>query len=143
MATRRNAFLPISTLAVLLLAGCGPALPEYTLVRSPAGMTIQLEHKGRVPLTDRRTALRIRYRTDVAIDDPAPLRRETDEVLRTFQGEADAAGVETILIEARSLRGERWSRIGRSRRFVFQRDPAGRGQLHELERARTTAVKPL
>lgn len=169
MAPRRNSVFRVfcvssALLVAALAAGCGPAVPEYTLVSSQNGHLIKLERKGPVQLGDRGLAFKVAYRTDLPIDyvdrtdsadnadsaddpdlfgDAAALRAEVEEVWRTFQAEADAAGVELALIEARALRGERWSRIGRSQRFAFRKRKTGSWELVERQAAKTTAVKPL
>ncbi len=156
MAARRKGFPAPSSLSVfgvclaLLLAvfavGCGPAVPAYTLVHSPQGTAIKLERKSRVRLGDRTVGLKLAYRTDLQIDDAenaAALRAEVEEVWRTFQAEAEAAGIETLLIEARALKGERWSRIGRSQRFAFRKTKTGSWELVNREPTKTTAVKAL
>ena len=147
MALRRTSpFLPVALLGLWMgsfSAGCGPAVPEYTLVRSHGGGTIKLEHKSRLTLPDDSEALLLRYRTDLSIDDAEDLRAEVEEVLRTFRTEADREGIEAALIEARALRGDRWSRIGRAQRFAFRKRAGGQWELVERQPARTTAVKPL
>ena len=133
----------------VIAAGCGPAVPEYTLVQAANGSVIKLERKSRVRVGDTEVALKLAYRTDLPIDnaanadDAAALRAEVEEVWRSFQAEAEAAGLEMALIEARALRGERWSRIGRSQRFAFRKSKTGSWELVEREAARTTAVKAL
>ena len=147
MAARRNRIpvLPVFLVCVvaILAWGCGPAVPEYTLVQSPNGKTIKLERKTRLPLGDGSVALMLTYRTDLGIGDPDGLRAEVEEVWRTFRDEANAAGVRAALIEARELRGERWSRIGRAQRFAFRKTQQGSWALVTRELARTTVVKPL
>jgi hypothetical protein len=130
-------------LAASIALGCGPALPEYTLVPAASGAAIKLERKSEVRLADGSRALRLDYRSDLDIGDANQLSAEIEEVWRTFQPEAERLGVATVLIEARALRGERWSRIGRARRFAYRRDREGSWKLVERQIARTTAVKPL
>ena len=130
-------------LVAVLAWGCGPAVPEYTLLHSPGGKTIKLERRTRVSLGDGSVALMLTYRTELGIDDAVGLRAEVEEVWRTLRDEADQAGVRTALIEARELRGERWSRIGRAQRFAFRKTQQGTWALVTREPARTTVVKPL
>ena len=144
MAARR-AWVPVlpAFLVAVLAWGCGPAVPEYTLLQSPNGKTIKLERKTRLSLSDGSAAIMLTYRTDLGIDDADGLRAEVEEIWRTLRAEADEAGVRTALIEARELRGERWSRIGRAQRFAFRKARHGSWTLIAREPARTTAVKPL
>ena len=91
MKNPRRAPAPLVRLAALWAIfawGCGPAVSEYTVVKSPSGVTIKLERKRQVVLDDSRVALVLQYRTDLSIDDSDALRAEVEEVWRTFQSSA-------------------------------------------------------
>ena len=153
MASRRVCLLALTlALAASSSFGCGPALPEYRLVPAAGGGAIKLEQREEIRLPDGSRALRLQYRSDLDLDDTERLRAEVEEVWRTFRSEADALGIGTVLIEARTLRGDRWSRIGHAQRFAYQKEGGDGGggdsgggswRFVEGQPPRTTAVKPL
>jgi hypothetical protein len=149
----------VRALALALVAsgvlGCGPAVPEYTLVPTAGGGAVKLERKEEIRLADGSRALLLHYRSEVESDDEGALRAEVDAVWRTFQPEADRLGIATGLIEAHIVQGERWSRIGQAQRFAYQLEwlegtdqTAGTARrrawkLVDHDAPRTTTVKPL
>ena len=99
-SVRRSLRLLVGSLAAL---GCGPAVPEYTLVHTASGRAIALEETSEVRLADGRPAVLLSYRSDVDLEDRAALQIEVDAVWEHFRPAVEAAGRDRAVVRARHL----------------------------------------
>ncbi len=121
-SVRRSLRLLVGSLAAL---GCGPAVPEYTLVHTASGRAIALEETSEVRLTDGRPALLLSYRSDVDLEDRAALQIEVDAVWENFRPAVEAAGRQRAVLRARRLDKPGWQRRIQVVQFVVERAPGG------------------
>ncbi len=122
----RRARRPLRVLVGSLAAiGCGPAVPEYTLVHTASGRAIALEETSEVRLSDGRPALLLSYRSDVDLEDRAALQIEVDAVWEHFRPAVEATGRDRAVVRARRLDKPGWERRIQVVQFIVERAPGG------------------
>ena len=109
----------------LSLIGCTRS-PDFTERTLPSGRTVKLMGMGPMVLKEG-TALMLRYRTDLAIDNIPSLQQEADDIWSVFRIDADKAGVTTAIISATDTPKSTGviSSKNRGCNFVYHKSPDG------------------
>jgi hypothetical protein len=101
------------TAIVLTLTGCGSVDNNYTVQRLPSGREVK-------------TALMLKYRTDLRLDDHEQVRKEVEEIWQVFRVDVERAGMKAAIISVQKP-GTQILIVStsKSHNFVIQKSEAG------------------
>ncbi len=106
--------------AVVVYAACGPAGAGHPVVLN-SGKTVDILQVGPLFSTHGWTALALKYRTQVPIDDLHELRKEVDEIWERFEVDVEAAGHQMAVIMASGPETGWVVTTNRAFNFVFEK----------------------
>jgi hypothetical protein len=106
-------------------AGCGPSLPEYSMVASPSGATFKLESLDEVLRPDGQSALLLRYRTDLELSDVGALESEVEDVWQYLRPLVEARGLRRAVIWAVHWGPPSWERRGAAVQYIVEQSSNG------------------
>src|SRR5262245_37541311 len=98
----RMRLLILSSLAVtmllLALGGCGSTEPGYTVHKLPSGREVKVLGMTKMFFAKGDSALVLKYRTALKLDDHEQLRKEVEEVWQAFRGDVEREGLKAAVI---------------------------------------------
>jgi hypothetical protein len=106
-------------------AGCGPSVPEYSVIDSPAGTKFKLESLEEMERPDGRPALLLRYRTDLDFGDADALESEVADVWEYLRPLVQARGMRVAVIRAAHWEPPSWERRGAAAQYVIEQSDSG------------------
>jgi hypothetical protein len=111
---------------ILALTGCGPGSTSYTAHRLPSGRDVKVLSVTKTLLAKGDTALMLKYRTDLRLEDHVQVRKEVEEVWQAFRFDVEQAGLKAAIISVHELPSHLLIvRTDKSYSFVIQRSSRG------------------
>jgi hypothetical protein len=111
--------------------------PSYALKKLPSGREVKILSVGRIYSTQEEAwIIRLRYETELPLDNPAGLQVEIDDIWKYFRVDADQSGFKFAAVTAVEPSRVPGVEVHRQFGFLFVKDEKG------TWRARTTNREP-
>ncbi len=123
MITRFCALL----LVLVHVLGCSSGTTPR-IVTLPSGRTVKVLGVGPIRFSSGETGLILTYQTDLKVSDQDALRKEVDEIWRSFQIDAEKANVRSAIITASEVPEGMIIKRSHEYNFVFQKSDDGTWQ---------------
>jgi hypothetical protein len=115
----------VLVILALAVVGCGPPWLDYEVVDLPSGGTFKFEAIEPMRRSDGRSALLLRYHTDLDLTDVRALESEVADVWEYFRPLVEAREMNIAVIWAAHWEAPSWERRGAAAQYVVERSGDG------------------